>query len=326
MTETVSAQPLPLAPKRISVVVPCFDEEDCVDELFKRLVAVLDSLQNYTFEVFLIDNGSRDRTWEKIVQIHETDRRFSAVRLSRNFQTDGGICAGLSFVEGDAVVIMSADLQDPPELIPTFIREWERGFENVYMVVTRRNGTSGLRRFNSWLFYKMIGRLSGDLLPRDASDFRLVDRSVYEVVRRFPERARLMRGLFSWAGFRSVGIPHERPERFGGVSKAGTIRIVNLAIRGILSFSAVPLRIVSLLGVVLSILSIVGIALAFVFWIALGVPFAGFGSIISLQLLLFSFTVLILGTIGEYVGLMVDEVKGRPAFIVRDLMRGSTHE
>ena len=304
--------------KSIDVIVPAFNEEDCLDELATRLVNVFDSMSGYQFRVILVDNGSSDSTLEIARRLHLHDDRFDFVSLSRNFQTDGGITAGLSRATGDAAILMSADLQDPPELIPEFIQKWESGYDNVYMIVTKRTGVPLLRRFNSQAFYWLASKLTEVQFPRNASDFRLVDRKVYETVRSMPEQSRFIRGMFAWVGFRSTGVHAERPKRHGGTSKAFSMRVFNLGLRGILANSHRPLRLISILGVFLSVLSIVSIAILTMLWMVRGVPFNGFGTLVSLQLLMFGILFLLLGIISEYVNLIYEESKRRPHFIVAD--------
>lgn len=307
--------------KMISIIVPAYNEEDCVDELSHRLISVFQNEENfYDFEVIFIENGSIDRTWQKLQEIHFKDSRFKVVRLSRNFRMDGGLTAGLDFVSGDACVLMTADLQDPPELISNFLREWEKGWENVFGIVTKRSGTGPIRRLNSRLFYWFANLMTDGRLPKNASDFRLVDRKVYQAVRKMQERNRFVRGLFAWSGFKSVGIPIERPPRFGGVSNAHTFKVLDLAFKGIFAHSLKPLRLITFTGIVLSLISVALIIPLSIVWLLKGVPFAGFGSIISLFLLLNSFLFLMLGIIGEYIGLIYEEVKNRPNYLVSELL------
>jgi len=306
--------------KLISVIVPAYNEEDCVQELAARLAAVFQQNASYDFEAIIVENGSTDRTWELLQQIHDADRRFKVVQLSRNFRMDGGITAGLEYAQGDAVVIMTADLQDPPELISEFIVKWEEGFENIFMVVTKRGSTGPIRRFNSRAFYWLAGKLTDDRIPRNASDFRLVDRKVYETVRRMDERNRFVRGLFAWVGFKSVGIEAERPPRFGGESKAYSLQVIDLAFKGIFAHSYVPLKFITVTGIALSALSFLTTVILAVCWVLLGVPFAGFGTLISVSLLAFGLLAFMVGLLAEYLGLVYEEVKGRPNFIVRDTL------
>jgi dolichol-phosphate mannosyltransferase len=233
---------------------------------------------------------------------------------------DGGITAGIDFVKGDACVLMTADLQDPPEFISTFLREWEKGWENVFGVVTKRGGTGPIRRLNSRLFYWFAGYMSDGRLPKNASDFRLVDRKVYQAIKNMQERNRFVRGLFAWTGFKSIGIPLERPKRFGGVSNAHTFKVLDLAFKGIFAHSLKPLRLITFTGLVLSLLSLSILVTLSIIWFTKGVPFAGFGSIVGLFLLLNSVLFLMLGIIGEYIGLIYEEVKQRPNFLVSELL------
>jgi polyisoprenyl-phosphate glycosyltransferase len=304
--------------KLISIVAPAYNEEGGIEELCRRLQAVFGANPSYDFEAIIVENGSHDTTLEKLLAVREADPRFKVLRLARNFRMDGGITAGLDYVSGDACVIMTADLQDPPELITDFLAKWEQGFDNVYMKVTKRVGTGPMRRLNSQLFYWVVARMTGGVFPRNVSDYRLVDRKVYETVKGMHERNRFMRGMFYWAGFTSAGIEHERLPRFAGESKAHTLQVLELAIKGILSFSYVPLRMITWLGLLLS-----GFAFAFLVYIVVrafvwGVPFAGFGTIMGVMLLLFGFLFTMLGVVAEYVGLIYDEVKQRPNYIVRD--------
>jgi polyisoprenyl-phosphate glycosyltransferase len=233
---------------------------------------------------------------------------------------DGGITAGLEFADSDAVVLMTADLQDPPELIPKFIQKWEEGYENVYGIVKSRHGTTALRRFNSRLFYWLFRKLTGNLIPSNASDFRLLDRNVYEQVRQMDERNRFVRGLVAWSGFRSTGIEFEREPRFGGKSKAYSLAVLSLAAKGIMAHSQVPLVIIPVTGGFLFILSIVSLVAFGVEWLTRGVPFSGFGTIISLIVMLFGVVFFFMGIISMYVGLIYDEVKSRPNFIVSEVV------
>lgn len=305
--------------KLISIVAPAYNEQDNIPELATQLRAVFAANPEYDFEVVIVENGSRDATWERLLAECAADPRFKAVQLSRNFGADGGITAGLTYVTGDAAVLMVADLQDPPEMITPFIKKWEEGYENVYGIVTRRTGSSAMRRANSQLFYWLINKLTGGSFPRNASDFRLVDRKVYETVNQMGERNRFLRGMFFWSGFRSVGIEHERPARFAGESKATTAHVVGLAIRGILSYSYVPLRLITYMGLVVS-----AFAFTFLIYIVIarivgfGIPFAGFGTIMGVMLLMFGFLFTMLGVVAEYVGLIYEEVKQRPTFVVRE--------
>lgn len=309
-----------MSKKLISLIIPAYNEEDCVDELFNRLDAVFATEPQYDFEVVIVENGSIDSTWVKLQAIAEKDSRFKILKLSRNFRMDGGLTAGLDFIKGDACVLMTADLQDPPELIPQFLRYWEQGYENIFGVITKREGTGPIRTMNSKLFYWLAGKLTDGRIPRNASDFRLVDRKVYEAVKSMTERNRFVRGLFAWAGFNSIGVPMERPPRFGGVSNAHTLKVLDLAFKGIFAHSYKPLRLITVFGFVLSGLSFISIVPLFFLWLFVGVPFAGFGTLVGLFLLVFGIVSLMLGILSEYVGLIYEEVKARPNYVVSEFL------
>jgi dolichol-phosphate mannosyltransferase len=239
---------------------------------------------------------------------------------------DGGLTAGLEIVSGDACVLMTADLQDPPEMIHQFLRLWEDGWENIYGVLTKREGTGPIRTMNSKLFYWVAGKLTDGRIPKNASDFRLVDKKVYETVREMSERNRFVRGLFAWVGFKSIGLPMERPPRFGGKSNAHTFGVIDLAFKGIFANSYKPLKFISISGILLSGVSFLAlIPLAFL-WIFKGVPFAGFGTIVSFSLLVLGFLSLMLGILSEYVGLIYEEVKARPNYIISNRYQTSQNK
>lgn len=307
--------------KTVSIITPAFNEIECIGELLGRLEALAKKEAHYKFEVIVIENGSSDGTWEFLLDYEANSFKRVFVQLSRNFRMDGGLTAGLDFASGDAAVLMSSDLQDPPELISSFLRKWEEGYENIFGVVTKRSGTSLLRRINSRLFYKIANKLSDGVLPENASDFRLLDRKVYEAVRGMRERNRFLRGLVAWSGFKSIGIPLERPERYAGSSKAYSLQVFDLAIKGILAHSMVPLRVVSIVGMILSFFSIASFLPMLLLWIIVGVPFAGFGTLVTLIIFLFSTGIFMMGILSEYIGLIYQEVKERPNYIVSRVLR-----
>ncbi len=304
--------------KTISVTIPAFNEEECIEELCARLTKIFEIESKYKFEVFIIENGSLDRTWNKLTKIAGRDSRFKIIRLSRNFRMDGGLTAGLDFVTGDACVLMTADLQDPPEMISDFLRKWEEGWENVYGIVNKRTGTSLIRKFNSQAFYFVAQKLTDGRIPRNASDFRLVDRKVYLAVKAMTERNRFVRGLFAWAGFKSIGIPMIRPERFGGVSNAPTLKVIDLAVKGIFAHSYKPLRIITLLGAMIFFLSSITFIILVIKWISSGVPYPGYGTLVSVVLVILCVLGIMLGIISEYISLIYEEVKQRPNYIVSE--------
>jgi dolichol-phosphate mannosyltransferase len=303
----------------ISVAVPAYNEQDNVPELARRLRAVFDDDldDKYDLEVVICENGSADDTWQVLLAEHERDPRFKIVQLSRNFHMEGGMMAALSHVSGDACIIMSADLQDPPELIPEMLKLWEQGSEIVYTVITHRHGESKFRQNAAEIFYWVINKTSDTPVPKNASDFRLVDRAAYRAFNALPEKNRMVRATWGWLGFSSAGIEYERPAREGGNSSFNVLATTGFAFRGILASSKSLLKVIPLFGLTLSALSFIGLALIAVRAFFFGVPFPGFGTLASLMFLLFGFLFLLLGMLAEYLGMIFDEVRARPPFIVR---------
>jgi glycosyltransferase involved in cell wall biosynthesis len=306
--------------KLISIIIPAYNEEECVDELAVRLKVLFVTESQYDFEAIIVENGSIDSTWERLKRIAAADPRFKVLKLSRNFRMDGGLTAGLDYIKGDACVLMTADLQDPPELISQFLRKWEDGWENVYGIVTKRTGTGPIRALNSRLFYFVANKLTDGRIPKNASDFRLVDKKVYLVIKSMAERNRFVRGLFAWVGFKSIGIPMERSVRFGGVSNAHTLKVIDLAFKGIFAHSYKPLRLITIFGIALSAISFLTIIPLAAIWVISGVPFAGFGTIVSLFLFVFGILSLMIGILSEYIGLIYEEVKARPNYVVSEFI------
>jgi len=304
--------------KLISIVIPAYNEEDVINELSKRLKVVMETAVKYDFEVIIIENGSTDLTFQKLIEVNKNDSRFKIIRLSRNFTSDGGSSAGLKFVKGDAAVIMNADLQDPPEMIPEFIKKWEEGYEIVYGIVQKRKGVAITRSLASLLFYELINRLTGGLFPKNVGNFRLIDKKVYLAVNEFPERNKFLRGIIVWTGFSQTGIPYIRAERFAGKSKANFPDVLRYALDAIYAFSYFPLRVISVIGIVLS----TGAFLAILIYVALfffyGRLVPGLMTLLTLMLFLFGTLFFILGIMGEYLSRIYDEVKQRPNFIIKE--------
>lgn len=304
--------------KSVSIVIPAYNEQACVEELVSRLTKVMDSESTYSWDLLVIENGSSDSTFDELIKAKSNEPRLRIMKLSRNFRMDGGITAGLSSVDSDACVIMTADLQDPPEVISEFLRKWEAGYENIYAEIKNREGISPVRKFNSVMFYKVAGYLSDGLITKNASDFRLVDRKVYEAVREMNERNRFVRGLFSWVGFKSVGISIDRPPRYAGTSNAHSLKVIELALKGIMAHSNKPLRFISLFGFSVSTFAMISLIPLTWIWLHEGVPFAGFGTIVALIILGLGSQVFFIGVLSEYLGMVYEEVKGRPNFVISE--------
>jgi glycosyltransferase involved in cell wall biosynthesis len=306
--------------KTIGIIVAVYNEEESLAQLHREFITLFNYEESYTFKVYFIENGSSDSSERLIAEICKSDQRFSMIKMSRNFRMDGALTAGLDFVQEDACVLMAGDTQDPPEIISNFLREWESGYENVYAKITRRSDVNLVRRINSQIFYFLASRLTGNTIVKNASDFRLIDRKVYLAVRRMQESNRFVRGLISWTGYKSIGIPMIRPPRYGGESKASTLKVIDLALKGIFAHTTIPLKLVSASGFVFFISSIVTFCFVFTRWILYGVPFAGYGLIVSLLLFGFGFTIFVLGIIGEYIGLIYEEAKNRPNYLVTETL------
>ena len=305
--------------KMISIAVPAYNEDKNLLELVERLQNVFSQLsEKYRFEVVVCENGSSDNSFETLKVLNSKDERIKTIRLVRNFNMEGGMMAALAHVEGDACVIMSADLQDPPEMIPALVEKWEQGYENVYTVITKRHGEGIARRTAAQIFYWAMYKVSDHPVPRNVSDFRLVSKAAYEAFNRMPERVRLIRAVWGWLGFRSIGIAYERPARRAGVSSFKPFVTAPYAVRAILGSSYTPLRLIPLVGILISLLSFIAIGVMGFVWIGFGVPFPGFGSLVTLNLMMFGLVFLFMGILSEYVGVIHEEIRQRPTFLVAE--------
>jgi glycosyltransferase involved in cell wall biosynthesis len=304
----------------LSVIVPCFNEEAGIAECHERLSAVLADI-GAPYEIVYVNDGSRDGTYAALAALHTQDARAVVVQLSRNFGHQIAVSAGLDIAKGDAVVILDADLQDPPEVIPRMYELWLQGQHVVYGLRTQRAGESGFKIWTAKMFYRILNRLSDVQIPVDTGDFRLMDRRVVDVLLQMPERHRLLRAMCSWAGFRQTGLRYERAARFAGTTKYPLGKMMNLALDGIFSFSTVPLRMLTLLGFGAAALSFVGIVWALEVRILTRHWVPGWATLFVVILLLSGLQMISLGVIGEYVGRVYNEVKQRPLFVVASILR-----
>ena len=307
--------------KSLEIITSAYNEEDCLPELFRRLISVASKETDYEFNFIVIDNGSSDRTWGLIQEIQKHDPRFKGMKMSRNFALDAAFTCGLDHATADAVVIMTSDLQDPPEAIHQLLREYEQGFDQVLARITNRGTVPLLRRKLSSAFYRIANFMTGGMLPESVSYFRLLSKRCYQSISMLRENHRFLRGLGSWVGYRTATIEIERPPRFAGESKwlgVSLIRVILHGFQSIFAYSTLPLAWISIFGVLTSILSALALLGLIVVWLAFGVPFAGFGSIVAAILLGFSITILVLGVISQYIGLIYEEVKRRPLYLVEE--------
>lgn len=307
------------AHERLTVVVPAYNEATVLQSFQQRLLAVLDSL-DLACEVLYIDDGSTDATWAMMDAFTRDDDRIGALRLSRNFGKEAALSAGLDEVsdQADAVVVIDADLQDPPELIPELVAQWRQGHDVVYAMRSSRAGETRFKRFTAAGFYRMMSRVSDTPIPRDTGDFRLLSRRALLALRQLPERQRFMKGLFAWIGFSQTGIRYQRDARHSGHSKWNYWRLWNLAVEGVTSFSTLPLRIATWAGLLTSLA-----AFGFGTWVLLkaliwGDPVRGYPSLMIVILFLGGVQLLALGVIGEYLGRIYAESKQRPLYLIRE--------
>ena len=303
--------------KKISVVVPMYYEEEVAKECYTRLKNVLEKIENYNYEIIFINDGSKDKTLEILKEIAKENKKVKIISFSRNFGHQCAVTAGLRYVTGDAIVIIDADLQDPPELIPEMIKLWEEGNEVIYGKRKSREGESRFKLLTASMFYKTLNALSDVEIPKDTGDFRLVDRKVVEVINSLPEHNKFLRGLFSWVGFKQKAYEYERKERYAGKTKYPLKKMLKLAQDGIFSFSIKPLKIVGAMGilsVLISIMLFVYAVLSYAFdwnnlvpgWTSLMVTMTFIGGMILISLWM----------IGEYIGRIYDETKRRPEYII----------
>lgn len=306
----------------LSVVVPCYNEDSVLPLLRQRLVAVLESL-DATWDVLLVDDGSTDRTLEVANKIHDEDSRFKIIALTRNFGHQAAISAGLHYAAGDVVAVLDADLQDPPEVLVECFNRWREGWDVVYAVRHKRQ-ESILLRVSYAVFYRLLKAVADISIPLDSGDFCVMDRQVVNALRSMPERNMFVRGMRAWSGFRQTGVVYERALRAAGLTKYSFPKLVRLAVDGILSFSALPLRAASFVGGVTMFLDVIAITFIVV-WRVFGFEFMGhtarelpgWTGALSVALFLGGVQLFILGIVGEYIARIYDEVKRRPRWIVR---------
>ncbi len=301
----------------ISIVAPVYNEEAVLAELHRRVSLVLDA-QDDPWELVLVNDGSQDRSAEVIAELHQKDPRVKGISFSRNFGFQVAVTAGLNHAQGDAVILTDADLQDPPEVYPKMIAKWREGYEVVYGVRASRVGETWFKLFTAKVFYRLIRRITKIDIPLDTGDFRLMDRRVVQAINNMPERNRFLRGMVPWVGFKQTGVEYERASRFAGVSKFGSVRqMLPFAIDAITSFSYLPLQLATYLGFLIAIISGLAI-LAVVLVRLLGPenPLLGQATTLVSVLFLGGVQLISLGIIGEYLGRIYDEVKGRPLYLV----------
>lgn len=300
-------------------MIPAYNEEKALPKLFERLAILANNVTKYDFEFLFINDGSKDRTMKIIHDQSEKDSRISYINLSRNFGKENAMLAGFDYAKGDALVIIDADLQDPPELIPAMINLWEDGYDDIYAKRESREGETWLKKQTSKWFYNILDTISQIEIQRDTGDFRLLDRRAVEALKTLRETNRYTKGMFSWIGFKKKEITYKRDARVAGETKWNYAKLINLAVEGITSFTVAPLRIATFTGILISIGAFIWIAFL-VIRPLFGVPVGnGYASIMSVILFLGGIQLLSIGILGEYIGKIFIESKNRPVYLAQEI-------
>lgn len=300
-----------------SVVAPIFNEVENIPELYRRVREVM-TATGEPWELVLVDDGSTDGSTERIRALAQEDKHVRPVIFARNFGHQVAITAGWDYARGQAVIIIDADLQDPPEVIPELIARWREGYEVVYAVRAEREGETWFKKFTAALFYRLIYRITDVKIPVDTGDFRLMDRKVVDVLKTMRERHRFPRGMSAWVGFRQIGVPYKRAVRFAGTTKYPFKKMLKLGLNAITGFSYFPLQLATYMGFLSAGIAIVAIPLVIVLRLVGSQAFFGQASTLIAVLFLGGVQLISLGMLGEYIGRIYDEVKGRPLYIVRE--------
>jgi len=309
--------------KTISILIPTYNEEPVLEHLFTRLANLANDTKDYNFEFLFINDGSKDKTLDIIKSYADMDPRVSYINLSRNFGKEIGMIAGLDHVTGDATVIIDADLQDPPELIPKMIALWEEGYDDVYAKRRSREGETKLKKLTSKMYYKTLQSVTHVPIQEDTGDFRLLDRRVVEALKEFRESQRNTKAMFSWVGFHKKEILYDRDPRAAGETKWNYIKLIELAIDGITSFTTAPLRIATYAGLLVSLFAFLYLVVIVIRTIFFGTDLAGYPSTMTVILFLGGVQLLSIGIIGEYVGRIFNETKQRPLYLIEEYHNGS---
>ncbi len=304
--------------KLITIIVPCYNEENSLDLLYERLQNIINRLNRYRFQILLVNDGSRDNTLGKMKELHKNDPMVSYLSLSRNFGKENAMLAGLDFAEGDAVILIDADLQDPPELIQQMVEEWEKGYDDVYARRRSRAGETWFKKASAHWYYRILQKFADIDIPSDVGDFRLLDRQAVDALCSLRERQRYTKGLFSWIGYNKKELLFDREPRAAGNSKMNFLKLFGLAVDGITSFSVAPLRLASILGIIISSIAFIYLVFVIAKTLLFGDPVAGYPSMISIILFMGGIQLIVLGIIGEYVGRIFYESKRRPDYLVSE--------
>jgi glycosyltransferase involved in cell wall biosynthesis len=307
--------------KLISVVVPVFNEIDVIDACYERLTAVLKSLGRFDYELVFVDDGSTDRSHARLLELQIADQHLRVIRFSRNFGHQIAITAGLDEARGDAIIVIDADLQDPPEIMPAMIEKWQNGYDVVYGVRRQRAGESRIKRATAAVFYRILRRFTNIEIPVDVGDFRLISSRAAVQLRQLREKDRFVRGLVSWIGFPQTGVPYDREERYAGSTKYPLGKMLKFAVDGITSFSSMPLKLASWLGYLASLFAFIYLLSVFVQKM-MGHTVEGWATIMVAMLFLGGVQLICIGIIGEYIGRIFNETKSRPMYVIESIDGG----
>ncbi len=306
-----------MKPQLLSILIPVYNESDCIKILHERLCKVIDKL-SCPSEILFINDGSRDDTLTQIQNLQKQDSRIRYIDLSRNYGKEIAMSAGIDYIQGDALVIIDADLQDPPELIPEMLKELEKGYDDIYAQRINRKGESWLKRSTSKIYYTLLEKLSDIPILKDTGDFRMFNKQSIDALRNIKENERNMKGLFSYIGFCKKAMYYEREVRIAGKTKWNYWQLIQLAIKGLTSFSTLPLRIVSIFGFIISTVALLYFIKVLMKSLIQGDPVAGYPSLMCAILFLGGFILLALGIIGEYLGIIYKETKRRPLYYIKE--------
>lgn len=302
--------------KKVTILIPAYNEEESLPYLYERLEELINSIKNYEFEILFVNDGSKDKTLELIKKYRNKDSRISYVNFSRNFGKEIAMLAGFDYAKGDCVIIMDADLQDPPELIPELLKYWEQGYDDVYAQRRSRKGETFLKKFTSKMYYRVLQQLTKVEIQKDTGDFRLLDRRCVNALREMRETSRCSKSMFSWIGYKKKAVLYDRDPRVAGKTKWNYAKLINLAIDGITSFTTSPLRISTLLAIPTFLMLIIYFIYVIVKCIRLSIPIQAFQATILLILFFSAVQIMLFGIVGEYLGRIFNETKHRPIYFV----------
>ena len=305
--------------KKVSILIPFYNEQEVLPSLFERLQSLIDSNDNYQWEVMLINDGSTDNSLCLVKQMRLRDKRFRYIDLSRNFGKETAMLAGFDNITGDCMVIMDADLQHPPEVIPQMLKLWEEGYDDIYGKRNNRGKEPWLRRKLSLLYYKLLQKTTNVSILQNVGDFRLLDRICIDALCSMRESQRYTKGMFQWIGFKKKEFTFDQDDRVAGNTKWSYIKLLNLAIEGITSYTTSPLKIATVMGLIVSLCAFIYMLFVLIKAIAIGDPVAGYPTIMVVMLFLGGVQLLSLGIIGEYIGRIFNETKNRPAYFIREI-------